>query len=77
MPQFLPMQYTRPNQIIDNLFLGPIMAAQNKTTLRAMGATHILCVADGIPARYPNDYNYKVIRVYDLPTVQLSKYFTE
>ena len=42
-----------------------------------MGTTHILCVADGIPPRYPNDYNYKVIRVYDLPTVQLSKYFTE
>jgi hypothetical protein len=54
-----------PDEILENLYLGPISASQNRLVLEKRKITHILRVVVGAPPEFPNDYKYKVIEVYD------------
>ena len=64
-------------QIIDTLYLGSVGAAYNLDSLKSLKISHILTVCEELPPRYPNDFNYKVIKVTDDPSTRLEIYFKE
>lgn len=66
-----------PNEVIPGLFIGSIGSALNKTALKDLGITHILCVADKINPAFPTEFIYKAIRILDSPDVSLQAYLQE
>lgn len=66
-----------PCQIEEGLYLGSRAAALNKVELKRLNITHILTVAASIPPAYPDDFNYKVVRVVDNEDTNLAQYFEE
>ena len=60
-----------PHEVIPGLFIGSIGASLNKTLLKQVGITHILCVADNIEPAFPNDFTYKLVKILDSPDVDL------
>jgi hypothetical protein len=53
------------DQILENLYLGDLMAASSKDVLLRVGITHILTMAKGHPPQYPSYFSYKVIPLLD------------
>mmetsp|Transcript_1640 Transcript_1640/g.3529 ORF Transcript_1640/g.3529 Transcript_1640/m.3529 type:complete len:186 (+) Transcript_1640:3278-3835(+) len=68
---------SRPNLIIPGLYLGSVAAAQSSYSLRSLGITHILTVADAIPPKFPRRIEYKIVEVTDEETTALLPYFDE
>ncbi|PRP86140.1 MAP kinase phosphatase with leucine-rich repeats protein 1-like [Planoprotostelium fungivorum] len=56
---------TDMDEIIPNLYLGNMRAAQTKAFLDKYMITHILTAATSISPEYPEDYIYKVVHLYD------------
>jgi len=65
-----------PNEIIPGLYLGGVTAARDKYNLRRIGVHYILTVAE-IDPFYPEEFNYKVLKVDDHDEQDLSMYFSE
>ena len=59
------------NEIIDGLFLGDHIAADNKYILTRNGITHILSVGQGLYPKFPEKFTYKWIREMDSTTANL------
>ncbi len=53
------------NLIMDNLYLGHKTDAQNIILLKEKGIKHILTVTFQVDCEFPNDFNYKQIKVED------------
>lgn len=69
-------QSVLPNEIITGLYLGGVAAARDKYNLRRLGINYILTVAEIDPI-YPEEFNYKVLKVDDHDDQDLSMYFSE
>jgi protein phosphatase slingshot len=72
----------RPTQINAGLYLGSIAAAQSSYSVRSLGITHILTVADSIPPKFPEvkarqRIQYKIIEVTDEDTSHLLPHLDE
>ena len=63
------------NEVIDGLFLGDHIAAENKYILSRNGITHILTVGSGLFPKFPQKYTYKWIRELDSPAANLKQHF--
>jgi len=63
------------NKIVDKLYLGNLQAAQDITTLKQTGITHVLQVASGIRPMYPKEFVYKVIDITDLSSSSIIRHF--
>ncbi|KAH8738648.1 dual specificity protein phosphatase [Cryptosporidium ryanae] len=69
------MDLHRAQRIIPGLFLGGSTVANDKKKLEALGITHIVCCLQG-SCRFPNDFKYLNIPMYDAPFENIYKYFT-
>ena len=65
------------SRIVDGLFLGSAIDANNKRWLKAHGISHILIVAKELPAFFPKDFHYKKILASDIENYDLSIHFDE
>jgi len=65
-----------PNEIVPGLYLGGVAAARDKYNLRRLGITNILTVAEIDPI-YPEEFNYKVVRIDDHADQDLGVFFDE
>lgn len=54
-----------PSQLADFLYIGSVGAAMNKTTLKDIGITHILIVADKLTPMFPEEFTYLNIALLD------------
>ncbi len=63
------------SKILDNLWLGDMAGAYNKTLLKRNNITHILTVAQGIMPKFPANFHYKLISILDSPAANLLKHF--
>lgn len=64
------------NKIMDGIILGDYVSASNKYILAKHGVTHILTVGSGLPPKFPNKYQYKIIREYDVPSANLKQHWS-
>ncbi|KAK6590119.1 dual specificity phosphatase [Cryptosporidium xiaoi] len=69
------MDLHRAQRIIPGLFLGGSTVANDKNKLKSLGITHIVCCLQGA-CRFPNDFKYLNIPMYDAPFENIYKYFT-
>lgn len=60
-----------PAMLLDHLYLGSIGAAMHKAALKSLGITHILIVAEKLPALFPSDFTYKTLNLSDTPEADL------
>ncbi|OAF67497.1 hypothetical protein A3Q56_04777 [Intoshia linei] len=67
----LMAQLDAPTQILPYLYLGTEMNACNYHELKELNITHILNMTVEIDNFYPFEFNYKNIRVLDIPTSTL------
>lgn len=63
------------DQITEYLYLGNVIAATNRYSLKARGVTHIITAAAGLRPSYPNDFKYLVFNLLDMPHANISQYF--
>ncbi len=56
-----------PDLIKERLYMGNMINASDKDTLKKLGITHILIYASYIEPMFPKDFIYKQIQVHDLP----------
>jgi len=63
--------------VLDKLFIGDFAAASNLYKLKSQGISHILTVAGHLNPVFPKMFKYKVVKVDDLPSTNLSPYFEE
>ncbi|KAL3812695.1 hypothetical protein ACJIZ3_013963 [Penstemon smallii] len=68
---------TIPCKIEEDLYLGSLGSANNKSALKSLNVTHILTVANSLPVAHPNDFKYKIIEVCDRSDVTLLPFFDE
>lgn len=78
---FLALKYCKtdnvPSEVLPGLFIGSIGAAMCKGKLKEVGITHVLCVADSISPIFPEDFQYKIIKVLDSPEVEITEFLPE
>ena len=78
---FLALKYCKtdniPSEVVPGLFIGSIGAAMCKNKLKEAGITHILCVADSISPIFPEDFEYKIVKVLDSPEVEITRFLPE
>ena len=60
-----------PGHVLDNFYIGSVNHAYDKDILDKLKITHILTVADKCPPRFPEVFNYKVIRAHDTPNYNI------
>ena len=65
------------SKILEGLYLGCVLDANNRSNLKRCGVTHILNVAYELPAFHCNDFIYKKVVAYDCDEFDLSPYFDE
>ena len=63
------------NQITESIWLGDLVASQNRSILQKHGITHILTIGSGLNPQYPTIYHYLWIQEYDAPNANLRKHF--
>jgi hypothetical protein len=66
-----------PEEILPGFYLGSIGAALNKKILEEHKIQNILCCCDGIKDAYPQLFAYKTLKLLDIPTEDISRYFEE
>lgn len=54
------------NEVYKNIYVGNISTACNKKKLKEFGINNIVTAISGVPALYPNDFNYKLVDVLDV-----------
>ena len=62
--------------MLEGLFIGDHVAADNKYILSRAGITHILTVGAGMYPKFPQKFTYKWISELDSPTANLKQHFT-
>ncbi|CAG9328227.1 unnamed protein product [Blepharisma stoltei] len=65
------------NKVIPGILIGNYDAASNIVLLQHHQITHILIVGEGLAQRFPNQYTYKQINIYDLASCNIHQYFEE
>lgn len=65
------------SQVTEHLYIGNFFAAGNAPLLRAHGITHILVAAAGLPARFPTQFIYLEMPIYDLVEYNIMQHFEE
>jgi len=58
-------------KVLPELYIGDIQGAQNLTSLKQIGITHVLQAMGGIQPIYPQHFTYKVLNVRDIPSENL------
>jgi len=66
-----------PMMVQPGLYIGSFMAEQNKPSLQKAGVTHILQVAEGMQPSHPDDFQYQMIHVQDVPSEDLVAHFSK
>lgn len=65
-------------EILPKLFLGPYASGKKKDELKAHNITHIMIVRSAIEriiaAKYPDEFQYHIVEIPDVPTVSLLPY---
>ena len=61
-------------EIIDHLYLGSQDAVSDKEYLQSLSMKHILCVAPMIPSLFPNDFDYKIVELLDIPSFDIKNH---
>ena len=67
------------DQITEKIWLGGWLSGKKVDILKKEGIKKIICVMDNLPPQYSNEENFnrKVIKVADLPSENIIKYFGE
>jgi len=66
-----------PDKITNNIWLGAMIAGNNKHYLKSQGITHVLSVLNDYQPTYPEDFKYKIISIEDVPGSNIKDYFNE
>jgi predicted protein tyrosine phosphatase len=66
-----------PDAIVTGLYLGSMEEALNKDGLKHLGISHILCVAMGGRAAFPEEFEYKLIELVDSEEENLEKHIDD
>jgi len=67
----------KPDLIIEKLYLGCCICAENQEYLKNKKITHILVVGNYLKQNFPDDFKYKQIFINDMINVNIKKYFEE
>jgi hypothetical protein len=66
------------SRITNNVYLGSYEnGASGFDGLRMLGITHILTMGHKMPAKYPQDFTYKIFEIKDVETATIEDYFAE
>ena len=49
----------------NDIFIGSMHCSHNKSKLKRIGITHILCCAGTLDAEFPKDFKYKILDALD------------
>ena len=63
------------SKITDKIYLGSILNALDKWELQYDNISHVLCCAKQLKAYYPDDFEYKLLDLYDVPSEDIVRYF--
>jgi hypothetical protein len=66
-----------PSKIINGLYLGSEVQADNKAILKHFNIKNILIAGVKLTPAFPTDFNYKQIDIIDNPMEDIEKYFNE
>ena len=66
-----------PDMIKDNLYMGNLINASDKESLKLLGITHILIFASYMDPQFPEDFLYKQVEVHDLPNFDIRNHLKE
>jgi protein-tyrosine phosphatase len=66
-----------PNNIIDRVWLGSMIAGKNKHYLKSIGITHVLSVLNDCRPFYPDDFTYLSINLEDDDSEDIKQHFTK
>ncbi len=63
------------SKITDKIYLGSVLNAWDKWELKYYKISHVLCCAIQLKAYYPDDFEYKLLDLYDVPEEDIVRYF--
>ena len=63
------------DEICPGLYMSDVFTAENMEILRKFNITHILTLSAGISPRYPDMFDYKVIKIDDSPMQDIKQHF--
>jgi len=66
-----------PAEVLPGFYLGSIGAAFNKKVLEEHKIEHILCCCAGVKEAYPTLFTYKMLKLLDKPTEDITQYFED
>jgi hypothetical protein len=66
-----------PDMIKEKLYMGNMINASDKESLKKLGITHILIFASLIDPQFPSDFVYKQVEVHDLPQCNIKNYLED
>ena len=66
-----------PSNILEGLYVGCIQHSNDLALLQKLNIKKIVIVGTFIDALFPNDFEYKIIEVNDLPNSNIEMYFNE
>eukprot|EP01095_Lingulamoeba_sp_RSL-Kostka_P015533 TRINITY_DN717_c0_g1_i2.p1 TRINITY_DN717_c0_g1~~TRINITY_DN717_c0_g1_i2.p1 ORF type:complete len:435 (+),score=120.93 TRINITY_DN717_c0_g1_i2:5-1309(+) len=77
MAEFISMDsfYRDSNEIINGLYLGSESAAIDRKSLTELNITHIVCAGKTLVPKFPFDYKYFYIPIYDYEGEDIISYF--
>jgi atypical dual specificity phosphatase len=64
------------SQVTEHLYIGNFYAAGNEMLLKSCGITHIVVAAAGLPARFPQQFEYLKVELYDLVEFNIMQHFS-
>ena len=65
------------SEIRNNIFIGDLASASNKTSMKEQGITHVLSIYNGSYEMFPDDFKYKIIHINDDSWCDIKKHFGE
>ena len=63
------------SKITEKIYLGSVLNAWDKWELKYDNISHVLCCAIQLKAYYPDDFEYKLLDLYDVPEEDIVRYF--
>jgi len=73
----LDIEPSNMHKILENLYLGNFSSSEDKEALTNCGIKYILNMAQELDNCYPNDFEYKNIRIDDDESEDISKHFDD
>ena len=73
----IKVEISKPNLILDHLYQGSWSCSHSLELLQDLNIKNILCVGVSLETKFPDNFNYKHIKIEDEESQSLIQYFPE